>query len=589
MRVAAALMLFVQVVLLIWSSIVHSPTPDEMPQIISGVSIWQTGDCTLFRVNPPLFRMIASIPGYVLNPNWPTMVADPSNYNRPEMELGRDFIDSYGSDAIRILIACRLICIPFATLGGIVCFLWASHLYGQAAGVVACALWCFSPLVLGFGAIVTPDVASAAVGGFALYCFTLWLEHPDPFRALWSGIAIALALLIKSTWIVGPPILVLIWAGSCVSKIRNKEQCAVNQLGQLTIIALVAWLVFVAGYGGSGLFRKLGEYEFVSSSLGGYFDGKTGKGNRFRGGVFEHVPVPLPATFVEGVDEQKRGMRNGAQAAYMLGTMRSDGGWFGYYAFALCVKSTLGTIALFTVVTIYRAKRIARWPTRSESVILLPAIAIMVLLSCNTGLNKHSRYMLPMYPSLIVWISQSINLPIYFLGLKFRIVSALLVSSSVISSVAVFPHSMSYFNELVGGPRNGRFYLINSNIDWGQDLFFLGAKQKELGWSRIGLVYWGTYDPRIAGISFFLPPVHPRLQDSVLERLQPGKYAISISQLQGYGHASPDGFGGLQPAIQGGYTYFQEFKSVGSIGYSMLLFDLSADDVKNSKTWGLID
>ena len=108
---------------------------------------------------------------------------------------------------------------------------------------------------------------------------------------------------------------------------------------------------------------------------------------------------------------------------------------------------------------------------------------------------------------------------------------------------------MSYFNELVGGPRNGRYYLINSNIDWGQDLFFLGAKQKELGWSRIGLVYWGTYDPRITGISFFLPPVHPHLQDGVLKRLQPGKYAISISQLQGYGHARPDGFGGLQRVL----------------------------------------
>ncbi|MEQ1830035.1 MAG: glycosyltransferase family 39 protein [Pirellula sp.] len=586
MRVAAALLLVAQVVLLIWSSIVHSPTPDEIPHIISGVSIWQTGDCTLFRVNPPLFRIIASIPATMLKQDWPTLLADPSDYSRPEMGLGREFIDSHGSEAIRILIACRWICIPFATFGGIVCFLWATRLYGETAGLAACALWSFSPLVLGFGAIVTPDVASAAFGGFALYRFTLWLEHSNPFQALWSGISIALALLIKSTWIVGPPIMVVIWIGNCISKNRNKEISGPHRFGQVVVMITVAWLVFVAGYGGSGLFRALGDYEFVSSTLGGQYSQTIGKGNRFRGGFFKHIPVPLPAAFVEGVDQQKRSMRNGAQPAYMLGTMRSNGGWYGYYALSLCVKCTLGAIALFIVVTIYRAAKIARWPTISEGVVLFPAITIFVLLSCNTGLNKHSRYLLPIYPMLIVWISQSVNLPMALFGLKFKFVSAILVLSSIASSLAVFPHSMSYFNELVGGPRNGRFFLINSNIDWGQDLFFLRDKLQKLGWSRIGMVYWGTYDARIAGIDFFVPPVHPSLQNGELQRLQPGKYAISISQLQGYGHAAPDGAGGLTPSIHGGYTYFQEFQSVDSVGYSMLLFDLSTEDIENSKTWG---
>jgi hypothetical protein len=41
------------------------------------------------------------------------------------------------------------------------------------------------------------------------------------------------------------------------------------------------------------------------------------------------------------------------------------------------------------------------------------------------------------------------------------------------SSLAVYPHSISYFNEIASGPRNGGKYLLDSNINWGQDLLNL--------------------------------------------------------------------------------------------------------------------
>jgi hypothetical protein len=44
---------------------------------------------------------------------------------------------------------------------------------------------------------------------------------------------------------------------------------------------------------------------------------------------------------------------------------------------------------------------------------------------------------------------------------------------SIASSLGVYPHSLSYFNELVGGPANGHAHLLDSNIDWGQDLLLL--------------------------------------------------------------------------------------------------------------------
>jgi len=39
-----------------------------------------------------------------------------------------------------------------------------------------------------------------------------------------------------------------------------------------------------------------------------------------------------------------------------------------------------------------------------------------------------------------------------------------------ISTPRIFPHYLPYFNELIDDPKNGYKYVIDSNMDWGQDL-----------------------------------------------------------------------------------------------------------------------
>ncbi len=41
------------------------------------------------------------------------------------------------------------------------------------------------------------------------------------------------------------------------------------------------------------------------------------------------------------------------------------------------------------------------------------------------------------------------------------------------SSLWIYPHSLSYFNESIGGPLNGPDHLLGSNVDWGQDLRYV--------------------------------------------------------------------------------------------------------------------
>src|SRR6266446_178506 len=95
---------------------------------------------------------------------------------------------------------------------------------------------------------------------------------------------------------------------------------------------------------------------------------------------------------------------------------------------------------------------------------------------------------------------------------------------TTMSSLYYIPHSLSYFNEIAGGPENGAEHLVDSNLDWGQDLFFLKTWYDAHPEARpFYLVYFGAMDPRCVGIHFVLP-------DSA--DLSTGYYAISATILK---------------------------------------------------------
>ena len=120
----------------------------------------------------------------------------------PEFEFGDRFLALNQQNARRYFFYARLACVPFTILGGIVCFLWASALFGKAPGVAALVLWCFSPNVIAWGSTICPDLAATSLGLLASYLFWRWLKQPTFSRALYCGLALGLCELSKLTWIV---------------------------------------------------------------------------------------------------------------------------------------------------------------------------------------------------------------------------------------------------------------------------------------------------------------------------------------------------------------------------------------------------
>ncbi|MDR1480882.1 MAG: glycosyltransferase family 39 protein, partial [Planctomycetaceae bacterium] len=503
------IVLVIHISLLVYSDFVHSPTNGEIPALPSGIYHLTTGEFDLFRVNPPLVRSVSAIPILFMSPSTDWSNCHDVILSRDEFPVGAEFVRMNGKRSFFFFSIARLMCIAFSILGAFVCFSWARELYGEKSGLVALLLWCFSPTILGHGSTICADLPSAACGILACYQFWNWLRSPSWSQALFAGFALGLAELTKTTWIILfglLPSLFLIYF--LQTKITRPYK-------QLIVIILVGIFCINLGYGFERFGMPLGNFRFISHSLGGrYFDDnkKIIGGNRFKNTIIGHCPVPLPANYVAGIDTQKSDFEFRSDN-YLCGTWKY-GGWWYYYLFSFLVKEPIGMLILFFIATVITFRQCpVKW--KDETILLLPALCVFILASSQTGMNHHYRYILPIFPFLFVWLAK--------VGECHFKTAIILLSYFAFSSISTYPHSLSYFNEFVGGAKNGPKYLLGSNVDWGQDVLLLKKWYDEHTESRPFYLECASYfDPVVAGIGY--QKINPN-------DMRPGWYAVSVNCL----------------------------------------------------------
>ena len=489
------LLLFVQASLLSYSATRHSPTHLEPAFLASGVSHWRFGRFELYRVNPPLVRMVAALPAVVLgcHTDWSRFRDDPGA--RAEFPVGEDFIKANGPSLIPLVFYARWACIPFNLIGAYYAYRWAKELYGGFAGLASLTLFVFEPNLLAHGELITSDGACTAFGILAGYTFWRWLKCPGWKNALIAGIVLGLANLTKMSWLFlfGLwPILWVLWRwmtpASLVQDLSATMQasgstapprCNRPTLIQLAGAMLLGIEVINAGYAFDGFGVPLGDFQFVSTTLNGNRESGV-SGNRFRGTWVGSVPVPLPQQYVLGFDSQKKDFERFFQKSYLRGEWKS-GGWWYYYLYGFLVKVPCGTWGLLALVIVSRLLSNQRpADVRDELVLLLPAVALFAMVSSQTEFSIHLRYAFPALGLGIVCLGQSCR-PDHGGRISFNSIAVLLIIYSVVSMALVYPHHLAYFNDFVGGPRNGYKHLLGSSFDWGQDLLYLKQYAEDNG------------------------------------------------------------------------------------------------------------
>jgi 4-amino-4-deoxy-L-arabinose transferase-like glycosyltransferase len=548
-RTVLAILLVMHAGLLAWSAYRHSPTADEWGHLPAGLIHWREARFDAYRVNPHLVRMLGAAPLVVFYPEleaFAPLVSQP--LDRPEFLAGLDFYLRYGDACFWYFTVARWACIPFSLLGVYLCYRWAMELYGPTAGLVAAALWSFSPSVLAYGQLMVPDVGAASLGLAANYVFWRWLRRPSDASSMLAGTVLATAILAKATWIVLLVLWPVVWL---VVRLRTRKAgLSVFRLVAMLLIA-VYWLN--AAYLFQGTFSRLGDYEFASRVLSGKTDQdpQDSAGNRFRPTPLAAIPVPLPADFVLGIDRQKVDFELG-MPSYLRGEWRR-GGWWYYYLYAMAIKEPLGTWILFLWAGAIGVRSWMRGQSKpwDEAWLLLPAVVVLTFVSSQTGFNHHLRYVLPAFPYLYIFAArlfQQGSVPVRCAPIRWG-----LLVWAVASSLWVYPHSLSYFNEAVGGPMKGHLHLHNSNTDWGQDLIF--ARQ------------WLERHPEIrvdgAAIGLTAPlRFRGEIIRSAPQQPTPGYYVVSVNAMCDYGDP---------------YGYFRDLEPAAMITYAIRLYRIDEE------------
>ncbi len=283
------------------------------------------------------------------------------------------------------------------------------------------------------------------------------------------------------------------------------------------------------------------------------------------------------------------GFFGGGRPAFLLGHFSSEGFWY-YFPIAFGIKTPLPTLIL-----VLWSLEIAFWrvvtgrPFRSKLSLglLLPPL-IYFAVSTQSALNLGYRHLLPILPFLYAFIgvqlgaerqvtsyeslSRDVSPRNWRAGFSRAMLCGLFLWLGV-GNLVIYPFYISSFNEFVG-PANGYQVLVDSNVDWGQDLKRLRTWMQSENESLIKLAWFGSADPAYYGIVYDPLPGLPHhfdlWQDLPFDPLSPdpGVYAISVSMLQELHRRDEDKIA---------FAWFRTREPDDRVGYSILIYRVGAE------------
>lgn len=285
-----------------------------------------------------------------------------------------------------------------------------------------------------------------------------------------------------------------------------------------------------------------------------------------------------------------------ARGAFLRGEY-SETGFRSYYLWTFLLKTPLPILLFITAAIIFA---LVRYKSESWIIFIAGPVVLYWLVAIRAHVDVGHRYLLPIYPFLYVmcgllaveWrkLHRNWRWSSAFLSLSLLVISSQFVFYPPWRPARIHPHYLAYFNELGGGPRNGVKNLVDSNLDWGQELRGLNAwlDRRKID-EPIWFCCFGTADPRFYQIRHWNVPKilggyefessrydaleadqhYREAIDKFVTDLQPGQYiAISATNLSGVylGREVHD----IWQSILDHCTY------VDQIGYSIFIYRVPA-------------
>jgi 4-amino-4-deoxy-L-arabinose transferase-like glycosyltransferase len=514
---AAGVVLALFYALMMGSAYTKSMTCDEVVHATAGHTYWRMDD---YRINPEngnLPQRVAGLGMMTADYRFPSVTQpEPAGIQAMwqasfEWGVGDHFFYWSGNDGHSILMHGRFAMGLLAVALGALVYGVSRHYFGPGGGMVALVLYALCPTVLGNGPLVTSDTAGALFFFLSAWCLWVMLHRLTPVTVLLSSLAMGGLFVAKMSGVLIVPMAVLMIALRLVRggelrarllkplAIRCRWQQALAFGGAVVVHAAVALVVIWASYG----FR----YEMFADASPQNVPPTPWESLLDRPGFitdtinFARENRLAPESYLYGYAHVYK--HSQMRASFMDGEFGLLG-WKGFFPYTFLVKTPLTILVAIALAAAAMIAVLRRAPqpmgAALDAVYRATPLWLLILVYWGTIIFSHlnigHRHIMPVYaPTLalagacIYWLRDS------------RLRAMKFITAGVLALLAAevlwyTPHHLAYFNQLAGGPSNGWRRLIDSSLDWGQDLRgiqqYLRANGLTSGIKPVYVSYFGT-------------------------------------------------------------------------------------------------
>ena len=463
---------------------VFSHTYDEPAHIACGMEWLDKGVYKWEPQHPPLARVATALGPYLLG----TRCQNTPNVDLFSMTKEGLAILDHGNHYDLTLELARLGILPFFWIACLVVYWWGRRYFSGPVAVAAVFLFSFLPPILAHAGLATTDMALTAFLAAAFLSALIWVEHPTLGHAALFGVSTGLAMLSKFSTLVFLPAGVVLSLAWYLATERPKLEwllgAARKRIPSLGLAVLIACLLIWAGF------------------------------------RFSFAKVPAPELF-QGIQDVMRHNAEG-HPGFLLGERSNTGFWY-FYPVVIAVKTPLAFLILVALGLTFAIRK-REWFRRAGPPLAFSAG--IVLVGLFTHINIGVRHILPVYVGFSV-LAAAAAMRLLELGRARKwilTVLGVLLAWLAASSLLSHPDYLAYFNELAAGePEN---ILVDSDLDWGQDLKRLAARLHEAGAQQLRWVPLQVTDFQK---EFGLPPIDTHMD---VVNPAPGWSAVSLTVLK---------------------------------------------------------
>jgi len=451
------------------------------------------------------------------------------------------------------------------------------------AGLFAALFYFSEPNLIAHSALVTYDLAFAFVVFAAGYIY--WLLHMEGFAKKRMALFIFLMALAPLIKVVGLFLWALIFfhwgAAALFSRRKWKAPSPSSPLRILSTrwskIKIVIFSMILCG--ACSLFLIWNFYGFRYYASPGYAIPPGDQSVKY----LDYSPIsqPILRETLNIMKDRKifpqgymcvlgHAFMEKERPAVLLKKVKMAGGFYSYFVITTILKTPfihlagMATAAVFFIWLalqnlIKRRKgkfSRARFYLHRAAIPLYLIIGFFALITMSL-MNIGHRLILMITPLQLLLVGSVLEYILSHLQKTYarRIIGVLIILAAFIPAILNYPHYISYFNPIIKDQRMAGRYLVDSNVDWGQDMKALGDFVTFNRIPKINLSYFGTADPWYYGVNHWIDIgswqiLIPRFRENTPDLSIPT--AVSANMIGYVAAKHPELLRGGEPLLIGG-------------------------------------